>query len=138
MKTKLFLLFIALMAVNVNSASSDVDTSLREIILKSKNPVRPRMLTSQQSPESMPCLDTYMVGSAVAVNFTLPAADVSILVTNIKTGEVVHHEIFSSNNATTLLINMDGCYGEYSIDIDSKTDSLYGEFLLKLQGNKIS
>lgn len=76
-------------------------------------------------------LVTYLVGNSMIVNFPSEAREAFILVTNNDTGEVIHHEIFSSKKAATLQIELEGCYsGNYCIDVNTEVNRFSEVFAL--------
>lgn len=128
MKTKLFVasLLSFLFAANVNSAT------LREIILKSKPYTTPRLEAPKNVSEINALPDTYVIGNSVIVDFPSETDNVSVLVTNNETGEIVHQELVSSFTATTLYIDLNACGdGAYSIDVASTKSVLVEEISIK-------
>lgn len=70
----------------------------------------------------------YLQGDLLTVNFTSPAPNATIAISNKLTGEVEYTEVCNTQS-TTIYLSMFADYGNtYTIDVSTSTWERYGEF----------
>lgn len=134
-KTLLFLPLLVFLIKDAQSKTLEKEATLIEIQIRSTPRVSPRSKAMKTTnlvsrvKEVAPAV--YLIGGAIAVNFITSTSNASIVVTNADTGEVVHHELFSSNASTTILVDLQGCQNSlHYIDIVTSSACHSGAFVL--------
>lgn len=129
----LLLSLFAFLAMDVNSKQMETEATLRDIQLRATARLSPRGMRTSSLKSSVKEIApaVFLTGESLAANFASSISNASIVVTNVETGEVVHHELFSCKTPTTVMILLDGCdSGLYSIEITTTSTIYNGEFTL--------
>lgn len=132
-KNVLLLLLFALFANNLNSKQLETEATLREIQIKATQRLSPRSMGATSPITSLTTVSpvVYQLGESIAVDFASAVTNASIVVTNVQTGEVAHHELVTCTTQTTILIDLQGCEsGLYYINIVTSSTNYSGEFYL--------
>lgn len=83
---------------------------------------------SDKLQRNLPFTKAYILGQTVIIDFSYLVENVTVVITNITTGEIAHSEVYNLQDNAIIQLNAEAA--DYRIDIISESLILEGEFTL--------